>query len=263
MMEWRPDSPEADLAVGDVHVWRIPIPSGLQPGVYTELLSEEERARAQRLHRAEHRAAFEFTHCAVRTILSRYMPAPAGALRFEKAPLGKPSLIQQDPRGRLEFSLSHSGALALLAVARERAVGVDVEQWNPETDCLEVARRSYSLAESEALRAMAGSAERVVRGFFSAWTRKEAYLKATGHGIGQGLDHFDVSLAPGEPAALVADRRDPGAPSRWTMVDLRPGTGYSGALVVAAPAGSLTLFDAPPIHQAIHASAKPATTSTT
>lgn len=184
-------------------------------------------------------------HGAMRTILAAYQRMKPFDLRFETGQFGKPALVPAAPEGRFEFNLSHSGDLALLAVARDRAVGVDVVRWDPAMAHTEVAERYFSPVEREALRSLAGAPERAVEGFFSAWSRKEAYLKATGHGVSRGLDHFDVSLSPGEPAALIADRRDGDAPSRWTMVALAAGAGYSATLVVAAPAAAIALFDAP------------------
>jgi 4'-phosphopantetheinyl transferase len=181
----------------------------------------------------------------LRTILAAYEHQPPSELRFETTDSGKPALACSGPGERLEFNLAHSGNLALLAVARDRIVGIDVERWNADMAHLDVAARCFSAAECDALRALSGAPERIVEGFFSAWTRKEAYLKATGRGVSRGLDHFDVSLAPGEPAALIADREDGDAPSRWAMIALAAGAEYSAALVTAAPAGEIALLDAP------------------
>ena len=68
--------------------------------------------------------------------------------------------------------------------------------------------------------------------FFHCWTRKEAYIKAIGKGLYLGLDQFDVSLRPGEPAALLATQHDPNEARRWSMRSLVPNEGYVGALVV-------------------------------
>jgi 4'-phosphopantetheinyl transferase len=182
-------------------------------------------------------------------------------LRFELADSGKPALLTTTLGQRLEFSLSHSGSVALLALTRGRPIGVDVEQWNADVEHTRVAERFFSHAERQSLASLPPGL--VVEGFYSAWSRKEAYVKATGHGVSRGLDHFDVSLVPGEPARLVADRKDPGAPSVWTMFALDVGDGYSAALVVATPIGDVTLFDASAFtsHHAPHASTNPANTS--
>jgi 4'-phosphopantetheinyl transferase len=72
--------------------------------------------------------------------------------------------------------------------------------------------------------------------FFACWTRKEAYIKARSTGIALGLQRFEVSLAPGRPAALLATDDDPAAAARWRLVALAPGEGYAGALATDGPA---------------------------
>lgn len=213
-----------------------------------ELLSEEERGRARRFVQEHHRRRFVAAHAALRRILAGYTARHARELSFTAGPNGKPALADGAARSsvpRLEFNLSHSADLALVAVAWERPVGVDLEQWERDMDHLELAERFFSPREREALRALAASADDLVRGFFAAWSRKEAYLKASGHGVTHGLHHFDVTLAPHEPARLVADRRDEQALERWRMVTLPPAPEFSGALVVAAPFDELLLFDRP------------------
>jgi 4'-phosphopantetheinyl transferase len=211
---------------------------------YLPTLSAEEQARADRFFRDVHRRRFVIAHGALRRILADYLDVMPGVLEFVTGEHGKPALtpIAGPQPAAVEFNLSHSGDLALVAVTRANPVGVDVEQWDEGVECLELAERFFSPNERRALRALAKAPNHVVAGFFAAWTRKEAYLKATGHGIVRGLHHFDVTLAPGEPARLVADRLDRDATERWTMTELAPAEGYSAALVVASPLRGVQRF---------------------
>jgi 4'-phosphopantetheinyl transferase len=204
------------------------------------VLSEDERARAQRFHFEIHRRMFVAAHAATRRILAEYAGVAPHSLVFESGEFGKPSLVNSD----LEFNLSHSGDLALLAVSCGGAVGVDVEKWNHEIEHIQLAEHFFSEAERSALRGLAHASQHVVAGFFAAWSRKEAYIKASGHGITRGLDTFDVSLVPGEVARLMADQLDDVATERWVMRDLPAGEGYSAALVATAPVDEVLLFDA-------------------
>ena len=233
--------PHPPLGAHDVHVWRVPLDDEARVESYWSLLSDEERKRATRFVRDVHRRRFIAAHGALRIILAGYVDAAPAALRFVSGEHGKPAL--RDPAGHppVEFNLSHSEDLALVAVARARPVGVDLERWS-EVEHLEVAERFFSPRERRALRALAHAPQLVEAGFFAAWTRKEAYLKATGHGITRGLHHFDVALAPGEPARLLADRLDDQATARWAMFALDPAPGYSAALVVASPVGDVLQF---------------------
>lgn len=229
------------LAAGAVHVWRVALDDAEQARALRPLLSDEERARADRFYRPEHRVHFAVAHGWKRQILARYAGAPPEGLRFACGAHGKPAL---EGVGDLHFNLSHSSHVALIAVAAGGPVGVDVEAWDRAVEHLELAERFFSPAERAELRALAHDRAAVVAGFFAAWTRKEAYLKATGHGITRGLHHFDVTLAPGAPARLLADRLDPDATRRWTLASLDVAPGYSGALVAESPLREVVVLDA-------------------
>jgi 4'-phosphopantetheinyl transferase len=238
---WRP-RPHPPLDAHAVHVWRIPLDDEARAASYRSLLSDDERMRASRFVRDVHRRRFAVAHGALRIILSGYVGAEPDALDFVAGEHGKPALRHVTGRPEVEFNLSHSDDLALVAVAQARPVGVDLERWSEGVEHLDLAERFFSPGERDALRALAHAPALVEEGFFAAWTRKEAYLKATGHGIARGLHHFDVALAPGEPPRLLADRLDGGATERWTMIALEPAPGYSAALVVESPLGDVLQF---------------------
>jgi len=238
-------APPPALEENAVHVWRIALGDATQTKRYHHLLSAEEQGRARRFFRKEHGDRYVIAHGALRCILAHYVSERAESLEFSVSEHGKPSLAATTPAGAsgIEFNLSHSGDLALVAVARGRSVGVDLERWSEETEHLELAERFFSPAERDALRALADSREKVVAGFFAAWSRKEAYLKATGHGISRGLHHFDVTLGPGEPARLLGDRLDVRATERWEMLSLEPAPGFSAALVAESPIVQVVQLD--------------------
>ena len=243
--DWSASRP-APLDADDVHVWRIALDDESRLDECWALLSDIEQAKARRFYRDMHRRRYVVAHGTMRAILARYLGEPAESLCFAEGEHGKPSLVRASnaSQPRVEFNLSHSDELGLVAVALDRPVGVDLERWSTETEHLELAERFFSPVERVALRALGDDLERLTAGFFAAWTRKEAYLKATGEGITRGLHHFDVSLAPDEGARLLADRLDPAAAERWTMQALAPAAGFSAALVATAPLREVRLFDA-------------------
>jgi 4'-phosphopantetheinyl transferase len=177
-------------------------------------------------------------------VLALYTETEPARLRFAYGPQGKPSL-QSDEAGdtSLRFNLAHSHDLALLAVARGREVGVDVEHVRADFASDEVAGHFFSPRETAALRAVPDEAERA-RAFFRCWTRKEAYVKARGEGLSLPLDGFTVSLAAGEPAALLGCDADARETQRWTLINLEPGDGYAAAAAVEGTGWRLRLFDA-------------------
>jgi 4'-phosphopantetheinyl transferase len=226
------------LGRGEVHVWRTAL--DLDPPRVAALaasLSADERDRAARFHFERDRVRFTVARGVLRALLGRYLDLPAPALAFDYGQHGKPSLaaaavarpVDGAPGAELRFNLSHSAGVALCAVTRGREVGVDVEGLRADFATDEIAERFFSPAERAALRALPAGAR--CAAFFACWTRKEAYIKARGLGLSLALDAFDVSLAPGEPAALLATRDEPGALDRWLLRALDPGPDLAGAVV--------------------------------
>jgi 4'-phosphopantetheinyl transferase len=233
------------LDADSVHVWRIAlaVPDAEQ-AERAALLSPDEVARAARFHFERDRRRWTAARGAVRAVLAGYAGVPAAALAFRAGSHGKPALDGPAARAGLAFNVSHSGDLALCAVTRGREVGVDVEAVRPDFATGEVARRFFAPAEVAALEALPPG-ERP-EAFFACWTRKEAYIKARGTGLALGLDRFEVSLAPGRPAALLATHDEPAAAARWRLVALAPGEGYAGALATDG-AAHLDCWQWPPL----------------
>jgi 4'-phosphopantetheinyl transferase len=226
---WEDAPAAAALAEGEVHVLLAALDT-LPAGALTARLSPEERARAERFHFARDRQRFVGARGLLRGLLGRYLGIEPAALQFAYGPRGKPSLMAEGGPGRLRFNVSHSGGLALLAFAWGRELGVDIEWERPVPEAESIARSHFSPHERAALSRLA-PAERS-RAFFRCWTRKEAFIKATGDGLSLPLDVFDVTLAPGEPARLLRVRGDEKEAGRWWMEDLEPAPGFAGALAV-------------------------------
>ncbi len=205
-----------------------------------ELLSQDEKARFERFKVETPARRFVAGRAFLRETLAPLLSTDARSLRFAYGPEGKPSIdapgaspCNPDGSSRsLELNLSHSAGLALLAVARGRVVGVDVEHVRDSVEIEALARRFFSALERECLLGLPEEQRR--RAFFSCWTRKEAYLKARGGGLTIPLDRFDVTLAPGDAPRLLSDRGDPGAPDQWQIHSLSIDPGAEAALVVAA-----------------------------
>jgi 4'-phosphopantetheinyl transferase len=227
------------LADDEVHVWRAELEVADEPlARLRETLTPDERERAERFAFEHLRRHFVAGRGILRSLLAGYLGRPAGSLRFSYGPHGKPALAPGTDAG-VRFNVSHSHGLALYAVARGRDVGVDVERIRPEFAGEPVAQRFFSAAEVRTLQKL--PAEKRHEAFFACWARKEAFLKATGRGLRLPLDSFDVSLAPGEPAALLATRPDPAEAGRWSLRALDPGPGYAGAVTVLGQGWKLWL----------------------
>jgi 4'-phosphopantetheinyl transferase len=224
------------LPENQVDIWRIDLvrqPDEIQH--YRRVLSHDEIERADRFYFEKHRRRFIVARAAMRQVLGRYASIAPGKLAFSYGARGKPELaggpLAGGPKERLiQFNLSHSEDLALLAVAQGLVLGVDVELVNPEFSTDEIAERFFSPGEVRCLQALPAGAR--AEAFFSCWTRKEAYIKALGEGLHVPLDSFEVAFAPGIPAALLQVKVDPREVERWRMYDIEVPAGFKAALVV-------------------------------
>jgi 4'-phosphopantetheinyl transferase len=243
LQQWQTPPQRLILSKEDVHVWRATLPQ--PPTVVNHLqniLSVEERARARRFYFEKDRKAFIVAHGLLRILLGSYLDCDPSLLRFQTNTYGKPALdLSQEPA--LHFNLSHSHELVLYAFTYSREIGIDIEYMRPAIAYEELARHSFSLHEQAALRSLPAEAQR--EGFFNCWTRKEAYIKARGMGLSLDLRLFDVSLKPGEPAALLQSRESKRETDRWSMLTLAPGTDYASALAVEGHDWRLSGFQYP------------------
>lgn len=232
------------MAAGEVHVWRAALdpPAACVRGL-ADTLAADERARADRFVSDRDRSRYIVARGVLRAVLGRCLGLPPGALAFRYSAFGKPALTGDAAATDLRFNVSHAGGLALYAVARGREIGVDLERIRPDFATDEIARRFFSPGEVAALRAL--GPEHRSRAFFDCWTRKEAYIKARGEGLSRPLDRFEVSLAPGAPAALLATGEDPDEAARWSLRALCPGPGYAAALAVEGQSWHLQCWQWP------------------
>lgn len=228
---WEPAPQRPRLQRDEVHVWRAPLARpAAEVETLKELLSEDELRRAESFHFQHDRSSFIVARGTLREILSLYTGEHPRLLRFGYNAFGKPELTDAPVEVPVRFNVSHAGAWALYAVAAGREVGVDLEVMRESVPCEELAASFFSQREVATLMALPVGDRR--RAFFECWTRKEAYIKARGEGLSLPLDSFDVSLAPGEPAALLATREESRAAAGWTLLELMVGPGYVAAITV-------------------------------
>ncbi len=195
-----------------------------------QTLAPDERARAERFRFDRDRTRSIVARGLLRAIIARYLDREPGALTFQYNRYGKPSLPDELDGERIHFNVSHADSIALYALTRGRAIGVDIEYIRADMVTEGIAERFFSPREVAMLHALDPALQR--EAFFACWTRKEAYKKARGEGISVGLDRFDVSLATNEPAVILASREDGEALPRWFLHHLTPAPGYVGAVAV-------------------------------
>jgi 4'-phosphopantetheinyl transferase len=217
-----------------VYVWKIALdqPPDVVAGL-RGLLSADELARADKFRVERGAERYIVGRGVLRTLLGRYTGVPPQTLVFAYNEFGKPGLAGSD----VCFNLSHSHGAALVAVTRGRAIGVDIERVREEVMRERIAERFFSPAEARALAGLPPGQQ--AQAFFNCWTRKEAWIKARGQGLSISLDSFEVTLAPGEPARLVATRPDAEEAGRWSLRVLDCEPGFAAALAVSGDIGNV------------------------
>lgn len=229
--QWNIPPADPQLTRDAVHVWLAHMDQySMTIGNTPPVLSDDEQAKAAKFYFERDRRRYAAAHSILRILLGRYLDCDPLAIRLRTNSHGKPAIDGPRQEQALTFNLSHSHELALFAFTYEREIGVDVEYMRANIEYEQLARHSFSPNEQQTLHNLSDSEK--PQGFFNAWTRKEAYIKARGLGLYLPLHLFDVSLRPGEPAALLASRENVREAARWTMRTLSPGTGYAGALCV-------------------------------
>lgn len=200
--------------IDGVHIWRAALDEAGWPGA--ERLPGPERERAVSFLREEASRRWVASRWTLRRVLEKYLDEPAAAIELEVNDRGKPRL--RNGNG-IEFNLSHSNGLALVAVTDGFEVGVDVETIDPARDLAALAERAFDADEAAAVRS-APPAERAGI-FYAAWTRREARLKCLGSDANlqlttSGVENRrlaqtgaaveNVAIAPGYAAAVAVAR---------------------------------------------------------
>ncbi len=210
-----------------VHVWQAhlsTLPLAFQD--IASVMSERELERARSMSIPLVRDRYLISRIFLRTTLSFYLGIDATDIVFELSQFGKPYIAKSD----LEFNLTHSADVALLAVASSRKVGIDVERVSLDLPVLGIARRFFSADEYATLEAL--PSDLLLSAFYATWTRKEAFLKGVGLGVARHLAQFAVSIYPREPAAILHVDWESSLADRWDLCDLDVDEGYCSCLAV-------------------------------
>jgi 4'-phosphopantetheinyl transferase len=194
---------------------------------YEALLSPDEKARRERFLQAKDRHQHLIARALVRCTLSQYADVPPEAWTFAANRYGRPEISGPIKTG-LEFNLSHTRGLVVIAVAWDREIGVDVENVEREGDYVHLAQRFF--APSEAAHVASLPAEQQKEMFFDYWTLKESYIKARGMGLALPLEQFAFRLD--EPATISFSNSLQDDASSWLFRRLRLSEHHKAALAV-------------------------------
>jgi len=208
------------LRNGSLAVWRMDTERAGLRFLRAELLRVEEKARALRFRRESDCRCFMAARIALRRLLEQYTGRPAAELELQMTEFGKPYL----PGSPVNFNVSHSGGIVLMAFSREVPVGVDIERVRPGVQARQIARRWFTPEEVRWMEAV--PALETAR-FFELWTRKEALVKGAGSGLFRELNSF--SALPDR--VRLADAPEAGG---WFLRTLDAPPGFFAAAAAAA-----------------------------
>ncbi len=213
----------------DVHVWRLSLKLAAARSALWKLLDEKEQHRAQSFMHDQDRNRFVLAHAGLRQVLAQYLEVAPASVPITVDPAGKPFVPENMNAQPLQFSLTHSGDWALVAVARN-PVGIDVERERNLQDLDGLIARCCGPAERDALSAAAANERQSM--FVQYWIAKEAVLKAAGCGLQYDLRELEIPPSHGDGVAVHLPPRisETGWYVRWFAVDGR----HLGALATSA-----------------------------
>ncbi len=215
-------------------------PKPLQPGVIhlyvvstntmphdeldlASVLNLEEQARASRFINIQHGQSFRQVRGLLRLLLSHYTNLAPEMIEFDYAKYGKP-MLKGDTR--LQFNLSHSRDMVVYAFGLDRELGVDIEYMRPQRDLAGMIGHVSSEKEQIELKAL--HENETMEAFYRLWTRKEAFIKACGRGLGMGLR--SIHIGTGESHMPIAVTYKDEIQSDWFVQDMIAPVDYKMAI---------------------------------
>jgi len=219
----------------EVHIWLASLDMPVTK--FHGLLAADERERAERFHFKKDRDRFITQRGILRILLGCYLGVEPESVQFSRGEHGKPLIADALNGEALHFNLSHSQNMAIYAFSGDGEIGVDIEQIRDNIEMTQLVDRFFSTREKTAWHSLPETQRR--EAFFNAWTRKEAFTKATGDGLSMPLDSFDVSIAPGEAARLLGIDSDEKTAAEWSIQDIKPATGFAAALAMEGKIGTI------------------------
>jgi 4'-phosphopantetheinyl transferase len=184
-------------------------------------LSDTELARAERFRAPCDRDRYIARHGWLREQLAARLHRPAREIAYAHNAFGKPFVAG----AAFHFNLSHSNGVALLTCGPPAGIGCDIEWMNSSVDMTATMEKFFSVSERAAFASLPQA--HWLAGFYNAWTRKEAYVKALGCGLSLPLDAFDVELDPRRPARLLHGC------AGWSVASFAPLPGFQAAVVAS------------------------------
>lgn len=199
-------------------------------------LSAEEQHRAARFRISEARHRFILARVMLRHQLGNEIGIVPESVLFSTGKHGKPRLDTPGADQSPHFNLTHSGGFVALAIS-DGEIGIDIENLRPVTTAERLAKRFFSPEERKHVFELDGEARD--HAFLRIWTQKEAYLKATGLGVGMPLRGVETEPNPAAPPGLRAIAGDRDEAASWNLLEVE----IPGAVCIVATRGPVMTLE--------------------
>jgi len=225
ILPWQESRKENNLLSGNTQIWSASFEAE-NSSFFFPFLTEDEKDRATRLKNTAATSQKIISRGILRLLLSNYIGLDPKELIFKNGPFGKPCL-GNPVNSEICFNLAHSGDMLLIAIAKEKHVGIDVEKIEEKMDFKRISTMVFSCEEQLKL----SSSMDPIDDFYSIWTAKEAILKAAGRGFSYPSNKFSVFILNGITFPELIPTELTGGHS-CSLSSFSPANGYSAAIAV-------------------------------
>jgi 4'-phosphopantetheinyl transferase len=221
-----------------VHVWQAKVDnSSAHPNKFSSVLSTDEHEQANNFKFTADKQHFIFRRYQLRLILSKYLGCNPRELMFRYSEYKKPFIYMPELK-EVKFNMSFSGDLMLVGVSRNNEIGIDIEKVRPVEDLENIATENFSILEVKSLIRRKDK----INTFFRIWTRKEAFIKATGNGMYLPLRSFCVNINPSGKPEHLAIFNHPMESGLWRTTELNTSDGYVASMAIKSNNFQITYF---------------------
>jgi 4'-phosphopantetheinyl transferase len=200
------------------------------------VLNEAEQIQAGKFKNALLHKRYVEIHGRLRMLLAQRLSQSLERISIKNAEHGKPYLADHP---ELAFNLSHSADRVMIAVGWNCQLGVDIEFCKQRINLSGLVDKCFSKEEAAYWTKLPETKKN--EEFYRFWTRKEAFVKATGHGIALGLNQCVIN--PENPTEFLRVPDNCGQASEWRVQDIVLGEGICGALVTDKKFSVIRLMD--------------------
>lgn len=202
-----------NLIANNIHIWYIPLNIETPFSHVFSILSTDEQEKANNFYFEKHKKHYVYRRFALRKILSKYYNIDPKTISFSYNDYQKPYI--EDNIHLLQFNMSASNIMAMLAITKNDLLGIDIECIKPIDDIINIAKQFFSSKEISNFLLI--PEYKKLEAFYTIWTRKEAFIKAIGDGLSYPINNFDVSFLPRDPIKIFKINNSTSEATKWSL----------------------------------------------